>query len=109
MISAVPSLTFEADADGNNIFVSDQWFAYTGMTAEETAGSGFIRAYHPDDAEDVLTQWIAAVRSGMPFESRRRIRAVDGSYRWFLTARCRAAMRRAGSFVGPARSWTLTT
>ena len=84
MISAVPSLTFEADADGNNNFVSDQWFAYTGMTAKETAGGGFIRAYHPDEAEDVLRQWNAAVRSGMSFESKCRIRAVDGSYRWFL-------------------------
>ena len=84
MISAVPSLIFETDADGNNIFVSDQWLAYTGMTAEETARSGFIRAYHPDEAEDVLAQWSAAVRSGMSFESKCRIRAVDGSYRWFL-------------------------
>ena len=75
MISAVPSLIFETDKDGNNIFVSDQWLAYTGMTAEETAGSGFIRAYHPDEAEDVLAQWSAAVRSGMPFESKCRIRA----------------------------------
>jgi PAS domain S-box-containing protein len=84
MISAVPSLTFEADTDGNNIFVSNQWLAYTGMTAKETAGAGYIRAYHPDEAEDVLAQWSAAVRSGMSFESKRRIRAADGSYRWFL-------------------------
>src|SRR6266508_1096716 len=84
MISAVPSLTYEADTDGNNIFVSNQWLAYTGMTAEETAGAGYIRAYHPDEAEDVLAQWSAAVRSGMPFESKCRIRAADGSYRWFL-------------------------
>jgi len=84
MISAVPSLIFEADAGGNNIFISDQWLAYTGMTAKETAGSGFIRAYHPDDAEDVLAQWSDAVRSGISFESKCRIRAVDGSYRWFL-------------------------
>ena len=45
---------------------------------------GFIRAYHPDEAEDVLAQWSAAVRSGMSFESKCRIRAADGSYRWFL-------------------------
>src|SRR5262249_4304449 len=69
---------------GANIFTSDQWRAYTGMTAEETAGTGFIRAYHPDEAEDVLAQWSAAVRSGMPYESKCRIRAADGSYRWFL-------------------------
>src|SRR5262249_4026008 len=75
---------FEADTDGNNIFVSDQWLAYTGMTAEETAGRGFIRAYHPDDVEDVLSQWSRAVASGMSFESTCRLPPVDGSYPWFL-------------------------
>ncbi len=91
MISAVPSLTFEADVDGNNTFASDQWLTYTGMTAEETAGIGYVRAFHPDDAEDVTARWFAAMRSGTLFESRHRIRAADGSYRWFL---CRALPAR---------------
>jgi PAS domain S-box-containing protein len=84
MVSAAPNLTFETDTGGGNTFVSDQWCAYTGMTAEETAGIGFARAIHPDDAEAVTGRWFAAVRSGMLFESRYRIRAADGSYRWFL-------------------------
>ncbi len=84
MVSAVPNLTFESDADGANTFASDQWCAYTGMTAEETAGIGFARAIHPDDAEAVTARWFAAVRSAMPYESRHRMRAADGSYRWFL-------------------------
>ena len=109
MISAVPSLTFEADVDGNNIFVSDQWLAYTGMTAEETAGRGFIRAI-------IQTRPRTYCRDGSPPCDRacpsrasaaygRRTEATAGS----LTARSRAAMRRAGSFVGQARSRTLTT
>lgn len=84
MISAIPNLSYETDGDGVNIFTSDQWRAYTGMTAEESAGAGFIRAYHPDEADDVLAQWRAAVRSGMSFERKCRIRAAGGSYRWFL-------------------------
>src|SRR5262245_61137342 len=84
MVSAFPNLSYETDADGANIFTSDQWRAYTGMTAEESAGTGYIRAYDPDEADDVLAQWRAAVRSGMAFDSKCRIRAADGSYRWFL-------------------------
>src|SRR5499426_465482 len=38
MISAIPPLSYETDADGVNIFTSDRWRAYTGMTAEESAG-----------------------------------------------------------------------
>src|SRR5262249_36914740 len=45
----------------------------------------------PDDAEDVTARWFAAVRSGTLFESRHRIRAADGSYRWFL---CRSLPAR---------------
>ncbi|MGH9769471.1 MAG: PAS domain S-box protein [Blastocatellia bacterium] len=84
MISAIPNLSYETDSDGANIFTSDQWRAYTGMTAEESAGMSFIRAYHPDEAEDVMAQWSAAVRSGTSFERMCRIRAADGSYRWHL-------------------------
>jgi PAS domain S-box-containing protein len=84
MISAIPSLTYEGDAEGNNIFASDRWCAYTGLTAEETAGKGFLKALHPDDVEENKLRYEAAVRSGTQFESRLRLRAAEGSYRWFL-------------------------
>src|SRR5262245_61301437 len=105
MISAIPNLTYETNADGANIFTSDQWRAYTGMTAEETAGTGFIRAYHPEEAEDVLAQWSAAVRSGTSFESKCRIRAADGSYRWFLN-RAQPGREAEGRLVRWAGSLT---
>jgi PAS domain S-box-containing protein len=105
MISAIPPLSYETDADGANIFTSDRWRAYTGMTAEESAGTGFIRAYHPDEAEDVLTQWGAAVRLGMSFERKCRIRAADGSYRWFLN-RARPGRDAEGRIVRWAGSLT---
>src|SRR5262249_36875767 len=105
MISAVPSLTFESDTTGGNTFASDQWCAYTGMTAEETAGRGFASAFHPDDAEEVTARWFAAVRSGTLFESRHRILAADGSYRWFL-ARALPACDAEGRIVRWAGSLT---
>jgi PAS domain S-box-containing protein len=75
------------------------------MTAQETVGGGFIRAYHPDEAEDVLRQWSAAVRSGMSFESKCRIRAADGSYRWFLN-RAQPGRNAEGRIVRWAGSLT---
>src|SRR5262249_13419899 len=105
MISAIPNLSYETDAEGANIFRSDQWFAYTGLTAEENAGTGFIRAFHPDEAEDVLAQWKASVRSGTPYERKSRIRAADGSYRWFLN-RARPGRDAEGRIVRWAGSLT---
>jgi PAS domain S-box-containing protein len=84
MVSAIPSPTYEGESEGNNTFVSDQWCTYTGMTAVESAGRGFIATFHPDDADDNKARYLAAVQSGKLFESRLRLRAADGSYRWFL-------------------------
>jgi PAS domain S-box-containing protein len=84
LVQAVPSLTFEADPEGRNTFASDQWYAYTGLTPEETVGWGWARALPPEDVEPVKKRWGEAVRSGKLFENRGRLRGSDGSYRWFL-------------------------
>lgn len=84
LLETVPSMTFEGDAQGGNIFASEQWCAYTGMTAQQTAGFGWRQAVHPDDLPEAAARWERAVRDGRQCEMRHRIRASDGSYRWFL-------------------------
>lgn len=84
MVQAVPSLTFEGDAEGLSTFVSESWCAYTGMSEEETRGWGWAKALHPEDSEAAAARWAAAARTGSPFESTHRLRAADGSYRWFI-------------------------
>ncbi|BCB26760.1 hypothetical protein SKTS_16460 [Sulfurimicrobium lacus] len=84
MVQAVPSLTFEGNAEGLNTFVSDSWCAYTGMSVEESSGWGWTAALHHDDAEAAAVRWAEAVQGGALYESRHRVRAADGSYRWFI-------------------------
>ncbi len=84
LLQAVPSMTFEGDTEGGNMFASEQWCAYTGMTPEQTAGFGWTKAVHPDDLPAAAERWAQAVRDGGPCEMRHRLRAADGSYRWFL-------------------------
>ena len=85
LTQAVPSLIWEADAEGGNTFMSDAWCVYTGMTAAESAGSGWAAALHPEDHHRIFGEWRAAVASPQLFDCRYRLRAADGSYRWFLT------------------------
>lgn len=84
LAQAVPSLMFEADAQGQNTFASNQWYEYTGLTPAETVGWGWLRALPPEDVEPIRERWKAIVQSGHPFEMKGRLRAEDGSYHWFL-------------------------
>lgn len=84
IVQAVPSLTLESDAEGNNTFVSEQWCSYTGLSPEQSAGQGWLSALHPDDIAKVLARWNKAARTGTSFESQYRLRSADGSYRWFI-------------------------
>ncbi len=85
LTQAIPSFLWETDAEGFNTFMSDAWCSYTGRTAAESAGRGWAEALHPDDRERTYGYWRAAVASPKLFECRYRLRAADGSYRWFLT------------------------
>jgi PAS domain S-box-containing protein len=81
---AVPSIIFEDDPERGNTFVSDRWVELTGLSRAETAGVGWMRAVHPEDAPMAKTRWQESLRTGTPLESRLRYRTRDGSYRWFL-------------------------
>ena len=85
LTQAVPGFLWETDAEGLNTFMSEGWRAYTGMEAANTAGSGWAKALHPDDRKRAYREWRAVVDSPELFECRYRLRAADGSYRWFLT------------------------
>ena len=84
LLQAAPSMTFEGDTESGNMFASEQWCAYTGLTPEQTAGLGWTQAVHPDDLPGAAAGWAQAARDGNPIEMRHRIRGADGSYRWFL-------------------------
>ena len=54
------------------------------MSAEQTAGSGWEAALHPDDREQHVAKWRASHASGELFESEARHRDAHGNYRWLL-------------------------
>jgi PAS domain S-box-containing protein len=85
VIETVPVMAWTTLRDGSNAFVNRRWTEYTGLSAEDTAGSGWQGAVHPEDVEQHLRRWRASVASGEPFEDEARFRrAADGEYRWFL-------------------------
>lgn len=56
----------------------------SGLSAEELAGAGWLRAVHPDDVEHVRQAWRDAIEHGTPYQVQYRIRRSDGSWRTHL-------------------------
>src|SRR5271157_3640331 len=85
LIENVPAMVFIALPGPSNAFVSRGWLDYTGLSAEDTAGSGWQSVVHPEDLEQHMEKWRVCSVTGEPFEVETRFRrAADGEYRWFL-------------------------
>lgn len=86
LIETMPAVAVAALPDGSPTFVNRRWTEYTGLSAEDTVGSGWKTAIHPEDFERWLKLWRACLATGQPFEDEVRFRRVaDGEYRWFWT------------------------
>ncbi|HEV7837535.1 MAG TPA: PAS domain-containing protein, partial [Gemmatimonadaceae bacterium] len=80
-----------ASAHGEMLDVSQRWFDLTGLTRDETVGSGWKQAVHPEDLSRVTAAWRRSVDFGEPYDIEHRLRLADGSYRW---VRIRASAKR---------------
>ena len=84
VIETIPTFAWTALPDGSIDFVNGNWQRYTGMSNEESAGSGWAAAVHPADLKRDSDKWRTSVKTGAPFENEVRFRRADGEYRWFL-------------------------
>ena len=83
MMESLPHLAWGCKSDGACDYFSRQWLAYSGATPAELGGYGWLHAVHPDDREEVRRKWRLAIEGGTPLNLELRMRAGDGSYRWF--------------------------
>ena len=86
-----PHVPWTANPQGEVLDFGPRWLAHTGFSADQTTGSGWVRALHPDDAARTVSTWSGCLSDGEPFDVEYRIRSADGAYRWF---RARAGARR---------------
>jgi PAS domain S-box-containing protein len=94
----LPGVVWTARADGWVDYANKFWFDFTGMTPEQTLGSGWTAALHPDDLERVARIWDSALKTGNLVEVDYRLKRADGVYRRFL-ARGKALRDREGRVV----------
>ena len=81
LVQASSQIVWTTDAAGDFVEPQPAWEAFTGMSFEESRGSGWIRALHPDDRESAADGWRRAVEERTGYLSEYRLRRHDGEWR----------------------------
>jgi len=99
MANSAPMLLWTANSGRLCDFFNQVWLDFTGRSADQEAGAGWLEGVHPDDRAHYLEAYQAAFDARQHFEIEYRLRRHDGSYRWILQ---KAVPRYAanGDFVG---------
>jgi len=86
LAESLPQLVWTCLPDGRVDYLSRQWLDYTGMSQAEPLDSQRLKqVIHPDDLAATMASWAAAAEGWAPYDLEHRIRAADGTYRWFKT------------------------
>jgi diguanylate cyclase (GGDEF)-like protein/PAS domain S-box-containing protein len=84
LAEAVPQIVWITRPDGGNIYFNQQWMNYTGLTLEESLGSGWNKPFHPEDKQKARDAWQRATATNDVYSIECRLRRADGVYRWWL-------------------------
>jgi PAS domain S-box-containing protein len=84
LVNLVPQFVWICTNDGLNVYFNERWFKYTGLTPAQSFGKGWDTPFHPDDKQSAWDAWNQATATGETYRIESRLRAADGSYRWFL-------------------------
>ncbi len=85
LAEAMPQIVWISLPGTGNVYSNQRWMDYTGQTPEQSRGTGWSAAYHPDDRPRVLAAWKVAIEKGSTYAVETRLRRWDGTYRWFLS------------------------
>ncbi|HEX8679981.1 MAG TPA: PAS domain S-box protein, partial [Chthoniobacterales bacterium] len=80
----VPQVIWTNAPAGEANYFNRRWYEYTGLSYEESAGPGWQKIVHPDDAVASIERWQEALGTGAIFDVEYRLRGADGGYRWFI-------------------------
>ncbi len=84
LADTLPDLVWTVDRNLNLTYVNERFYEYTGMEKPGAMGLGWQNIVHPECLEKAIEDWKIPLRDLTPYEGEQRLRAADGSYRWFL-------------------------
>ena len=82
MSDASPLGIFVSDAQGGCVYTNAAYQKISGLSFEQTLGTNWSMAIHPDDRERVLVEWRLAARGQAAFQTEFRFLQSDDSVVW---------------------------
>lgn len=108
LADTAPALIWRNNEKGENVFINQYFINFTGKSADMIRGEGWHSIVHPDDVEDYVADYLAAVRDRRAWQNRNRIRRHDGQWRWFENY-AQPLFGNDGSYLGHVGVSTDTT
>jgi PAS domain S-box-containing protein len=84
LLNAIPQQVWTAKPNGQLDYVNEVICDDFGQSADNIISQGWQTFIHPDDQQNCLKKWLAALRTGHEYLVEFRIRFNDGQYRWHL-------------------------
>jgi len=79
LTESAPIGIFLADAEGLVIYTNPAWQSMTGLSFEQSLGSGWAALIHPDDRDDVIEIWRKSLKEKSPGTSKFRFIKSDNA------------------------------
>ena len=98
LAASAPIGIFCADAQGHCVYNNPRWQAITGLSLEESPGTGWTRAVHPEDRQAVVDYWTLCAQLGSAFYREFRVQKTSGEVRWVYSLA--TAIQSGGNVVG---------
>ncbi len=84
LAEASPVCIFHTDALGNALYLNQRWSELTGLSLEESLGSGWAQAIHPNYRLRTLKEWNQVIAQKIPYKSEHRLLHLDGRTMWVI-------------------------
>ena len=81
LIQTSAAMVWTATPEGAFTGVQRSWNAFTGQSAEQSRGMGWLEAIHPDDREAAAAGWHEAVAARQIYAAEYRVARQDGAWR----------------------------
>lgn len=80
----MPQMLWTTTADDYHDYFSQRWYDYTGLTREQSLGTGWQLTFHPDDMPVTTNRWAHSLATGEEYTTEYRCRRANGAWRWML-------------------------